>query len=172
MKWGGLRKKKHLNGRTDVVHEHFKELFTDPSHAELPDWIEQRWPCESILSLPMIDGVRVSEIAFAFRKRTSCAADHVVIEMFGVLDTDIWETIASCFQFRLMNHWTEDTESVWKTQLVTSQEKEWQAHDAWFPSDCDAADYLPALPKDVAATGGRAHAIKTWSTVRPRPGST
>ena len=60
---------------------------------------------------------------FDFRKRTSCAADHVVIEMLGELASDIWETIASCFQFRLMNHWTEDTESVWKTHLFTMVKK-------------------------------------------------
>ena len=60
----------------------------------------------------------LKEIAFDFGKRTSCAADHVVIKF-----SDIWETIASCFQFRLMNHWTEGTESVWKTQLVTVVKK-------------------------------------------------
>ena len=75
------------------------------------------------VSLPMIDGVRVREIAFNYRKRTSCAADHVVIEMLRELGSDIWETIASSYQFRLMNHWTEDTESVWKTQLVTMVKK-------------------------------------------------
>ena len=85
--------------------------------------IEQRWPRESLFSLPMIDGGRVSEISFDFLKRTSCAADHVVIEMLRELDSDIWETIASCFQFRLLNHWTEDTDSVWKTQLVTMVKK-------------------------------------------------
>ena len=40
-----------------------------------------------------------------------------------IIDSDIWETIASCFQFRLMNHWTEDTESVWRTQLVIMVKK-------------------------------------------------
>ena len=58
-----------------------------------------------------------------FRKRTSCAADLVVIEMLRELDSDVWETIANCFQFRLLNHWTEDTDSVWKTQLVTMVKK-------------------------------------------------
>ena len=71
----------------------------------------------------MIDGERVREIAFAFRKRTSCAEDQVATEMLRELDSDIWETIASCFQFRLMNRWTEDTDKLWKTQLVTMVKK-------------------------------------------------
>ena len=43
--------------------------------------------------------------------------------MLRQLDSDIWETIASCLQFRLMNHWTEDTESV-NTAGHHGQEKE------------------------------------------------
>ena len=45
---------------------------------------------------------RVRENAFDFRKRTSRAEDQVVIEMLRELDSDMWETIASCFQFRLI----------------------------------------------------------------------
>ena len=70
----------------------------------------------------MIDGERVREIAFAFQKRTSCAEDQVVIEMLRELDADIWETIASCFQFRLMNH-CEETDKSWNTQLVAIVKK-------------------------------------------------
>ena len=42
-----------LLGRTDIVHDHFKELFTDPLHKETPEWIWRRWrgkrcrPCRS-----------------------------------------------------------------------------------------------------------------------------
>ena len=36
------------------------------------------------------------------------------------------------------------------------QEKGWQAHDAWFPSDCDAADYLPAHSKTLQQLAGGA----------------
>ena len=39
-------KVEHLQGCTDIVHEHIKELFTDPSHAEILEWVEQRWPCD------------------------------------------------------------------------------------------------------------------------------
>ena len=38
---------------------------------------------------------------------------------------DIWETIASCFQFRLKNRWNEDTDKSWKTQLVTMVKKKY-----------------------------------------------
>ena len=55
---------KHLD--TYIVHRHFKDLFTDHSHAVIPEWIEQRWPYEIIFALPTIDGGRVREIA---RKR-------------------------------------------------------------------------------------------------------
>ena len=65
----------------------------------------------------------VWEIAYAVWKRTPCAEDQIVIEMLRDLDTDIWETIASCFQFSLMNHWTEETDKSWNTQLVTMVKK-------------------------------------------------
>ena len=71
----------------------------------------------------VVDGERVREIAFAFRKRTSCAEDQVVIEMLRELDSDIWVTIASSFQFSLMKHWTDDSDKLWKTQLVTMVKK-------------------------------------------------
>ena len=87
-----------LQRRTDIVHNHFKELFTDPLHKETPEWIWQRWPYEVLQSLPTIDGQRVTEAAYAFRKRTSCADDHLVIEMLRELDEDIWDTLANCFQ--------------------------------------------------------------------------
>ena len=99
---GRTEKVEHLQGRTDVVHEHFKELFS--------------------FSLPMIGGDRVREVAFDFRKSTSCAADHVV----ELLDRGHGE----CVENAAGHH---------------GQEKEWQAHDAWFPSDCAAADHLPAV---------------------------
>ena len=41
-----------------------------------------------------------------------------MIEMLRELDSDM-----SGFQFRLLNHWTEYTDIVWKTQLVTMVKK-------------------------------------------------
>ena len=70
-----------------------------------------------------MDGARVREISFEFRKRTSCAGDQIVIEMLTELDADIWETIASCLQFRLINHWTEETEELWKALQITIVKK-------------------------------------------------
>ena len=43
--------------------------------------------------------------------------------MLRELDSDVWETIASCFQFRLMNHWKEDADNLWKQQVVTMVKK-------------------------------------------------
>ena len=68
---------------------------------------------EAHVQRPLTHGERVREITFAFR-----AEDQVVIEIVRELDSDTWETIVSCFQFRLMNHWTEDTDKLWKTHLV------------------------------------------------------
>ena len=98
---GTTERVEDLQGRTDIVHNHFVELVTDPLHTETPEWIWQRWPYEVLQSLPAIDSQRVREAAFAFRERTSCAEDHLVIEMLRELDDDIWETLAKCFQFRL-----------------------------------------------------------------------
>ena len=57
------KKVEHLQGRTDIVHEHFKKVFTDPSHAEVLEGIWQRWPWETLHSLPTIDGEGVREVA-------------------------------------------------------------------------------------------------------------
>ena len=113
------------------------ERFTDPLHKETPEWIWQRWPWEVLPSLPTIDSQRVREAAFAFRKRTSCGEDHVVMEMLRELDEDIWETLARCFQFRLLNHWTEDEDMLWARQLVTMVKKK------RVPPKCNAPDDVP-----------------------------
>ena len=112
-----------LLGRTDIVHNHFKELFTDPRHEEGPHWLWQRWPHEVLNSLPTIDSKRVREAAYAFRKRTSCAEDHLVIEMLRGLDENMWQTLARCFHFRLLNRWTEDEDMLWARQLVRMVKK-------------------------------------------------
>ena len=52
---GSTEKMEHLQGRTYIVHGHLKDLFTDPSHAEVLVWIGQRWALETLHSLPMID---------------------------------------------------------------------------------------------------------------------
>ena len=69
---GRTEKVEHLDGRTDTVHKHCKQLFTDHSHAVILELIEQRWPYDILLAFPVIDGARVHEVAFEFRKRTSC----------------------------------------------------------------------------------------------------
>ena len=44
--------------------------------------------------------------------------------MLRELDEDTWETLARCFQFRLLNHWTEeDQDMLWARQLVTMVKK-------------------------------------------------
>ena len=53
---GTTERVEDLQGRTDIVHKHFKELFTYPLHKETPEWIWQRWPYEVLQSLPTIDG--------------------------------------------------------------------------------------------------------------------
>ena len=76
-----IKKAEDLDGRTNIVHQHFKELFTDLLQKAIPEWIWQRWPHEVLQSLPTIDSERVRDAAYSFRKRTSCADDHLVIEM-------------------------------------------------------------------------------------------
>ena len=88
---------------------------------------------------------RVREAAGAFKKRTSCADDHLLREV----DEDIWETLANCFQFRLLNHRTEDHNMLWARQLVTMvQKKERQTHNERIPPNCHAPnDVLVVLIK-------------------------
>ena len=87
-----------LQGRSEIVHKHFCELCTDTTNEGTPEWIERRWLRETLEPLPMIDGERIREITWAFRKRTSCVEDQVVIEMLRELGVDVWDTIANCFR--------------------------------------------------------------------------
>ena len=118
-----ILEKLRSDGTTGIVHNHFKELFSDQLHKETPEWTWQRWPREVLQSLPTINSQRVRKAAYAFRKRTSCVDDHLVIEMLRELDDDVWETLATCFQFRLLNHWTEDEDMLWARHLVTIVKK-------------------------------------------------
>ena len=88
---------------------------------------------------------------FAFRKRTSCAEDHLVIEMFRELDEDIWETLANCFQFRSLNHWTEDEDVGYD-----GQDKERQVDDERVPPNCNAPVDLPPFSKILQQLAGQA----------------
>ena len=150
---GTTERVEDLQGRTDIVHNHFKELFTDPLHKETPEWIWQRWPREVLRevpqSLPTIDSQRVREAAYAFRKRTSCADDHLVIEMLRELDDDMWETLAKCFHCRLLNHWTEGGHAVsWLHGCQTAMRG--------FRPNCNAPDDVPFVFKDLQQLVGQA----------------
>ena len=92
--------------------------FDHVSHHAVPQG-GQRWPQEVLYSLPTVDSQRVEEAAYALRKRTSCADDHLVIEMLRELEDDTWRTLAKCFQFRLLNHWTEYEDMLEKKERQT-----------------------------------------------------
>ena len=80
---GMTEKIEDLQGRTEIVHKHFSDLFTDTTEEVTPEWIERRWPRETLEALPVSDGEEIREITLAFRKRTSCVKNQVVIEMPG-----------------------------------------------------------------------------------------
>ena len=43
-----------LQGRTEIVHMHFCDLFTDTTEEVILERIDRRWPRET--RLPVIDG--------------------------------------------------------------------------------------------------------------------
>ena len=142
---GTTERVKDLQGRTDVVHKHFKELSTDPLHKETPEWIWQRWPCEVLRSLPTLDGQRV-KAAYAFRKRTSCADDHLVIEMLRELDEDTWETLVQTAE-------PLDGRSGHAVGKTGGYENG-KLHNERLPPNCHATNDVPVVLKSVATVGG------------------
>ena len=88
-----------------------------------------------------------------------------MFEMLTELDDDIWETLAKCFQFRLLNHWTEDEHAVGKTAGYDGQEKELQIDDERFPPNCNAPDDVPFVFKDPTAVGRPGNTHQTQPTV-------
>ena len=87
---GNTEKVEELSGRTDIVRRHFCDLFTDTIDEFLSKGIEQRWPREILEALPKVDAERVRKITWTFRKKTSSADDHVVIEMLRELEMDFF----------------------------------------------------------------------------------
>ena len=59
MKQERTEKVEHLDGRADIVHRHFKDLFTTNLMLSYLSGIEQQWPYEIILALPMMVHVSV-----------------------------------------------------------------------------------------------------------------
>ena len=107
-----------------------------------------------------------------FGREHRCAEDHVVIETLRELDADTWDTVACCFRYRILNHWTEGGDQMWRTQLVTMvKKKTWKIYNERIPTDCDAANCLPYIYHDAAGIGGRHTAVKEWSSVWTRPRS-
>ena len=103
-------------------------------------------------SLPTNDSQRVSEAAFAFRKTTSRAEDHLVIEMLRELHDDTWETLE-------------------KVAGYDGQQKERQVDDERVPPNCNARDVVPFVIKDPATVGGPNNTHQTQPTLWPCPWS-
>ena len=82
---------------------------------------------------------------------------------------DIWETIASCFQFRLKNRWNEDTDKSWKTSWSPWSRKSMAS------SQCAVSVRLQCCRLFTVSTPGRCSDCrerlcntKMWSRVRSR----
>ena len=107
----------------------------------------------------------VREVPFAFRQRTSCAEDHLVIEILQgtgrghqgnsskVLPVQIAESLD-----RGRGH------DVVKAARHTGLEKEWFADDAWPSSDCSASNDGPPPLQRSAAVGGNSTASTSRSS--------
>ena len=157
-----------LDGRTSIVHQHFME--SDPRQKEISEWIWQRWSYEVLQSLPTIDSERVRGSVYAVRKRTSCADDHLVIEMLREMDLDVWETLARRFQFRMLNHWSEDQDMMWVgTTAFDGHEKNWETHKERSPPDCHSADDVQVVLRSVTTVCGPGFPFQVWPAARSCP---
>ena len=61
---GTIGRVEDLDGRTSIVHQQFKELFTDAMQKENPECIWQRWTYGVLQSLPTIDSEKVRDGAY------------------------------------------------------------------------------------------------------------
>ena len=98
-----------LQGRTDIVDDHFKELFTDPSHRTGCGSDGQGRTIPSKDWQPEIEGGRLP---------LHSANEHRARRTTVIVD--IWETLA---KFWLPNHWTEDADAMCSKQLVAMVKK-------------------------------------------------
>ena len=92
----------------------------------------------------------------------------MAIETLRELDKDIWEILARCFQFKLLNHWTVDADTMWSKKLVTIVKR--KTGDAWVSPNCNTPNDISSILQNSAAYGGPSTEILPRPTVRPRPG--
>ena len=87
-------------------------------------------------------------------------------------DADDWDAIASCFRYRLLNHWTEGSDQMWKTQLVTKvKKKNGKLTMRGVRPIVMLPTIYPIYSKTLQQLAGDAFAVKAWSTVWTRPKS-
>ena len=60
----------------------------------------------------------MKELIFELKPGKTCAEDLVVAEMLYHLDDDILDELAKAFVFRLLNHATEDEETMLEKQTL------------------------------------------------------
>ena len=103
--------------------------------------------------------------------RTSCADDHLVIEMLRELDQDMRETLARCCQFRLLNHWAEDKDMMWARKLVTmvKKKKGKLTMKGFRPTAMLSTMYRLHFKKNATTVGGPGKTHQVWTAVRSCP---
>ena len=153
-----------LDGRTSIVHQHFK------ARKKFRNGYGGDGPYEVLQSLPTIDSERVRDAAYAFRKRTSCADDHLVIKMLRELDQYTRETLASVPVQTAEPSDGGSGHDVGTAADRNGQEKEWQTHNEWFPPDCHAADNVQVVLKSATTVGGPGKPHQVWPAARSCPG--
>ena len=106
----------------DLLYSFYSGLFTftDPSVAE---WIEARWNADVLQELLALNGTLIRMAALSCNKGKSCAEDHVVFEMVHALDQEFFDMLAYIFRFRLLNHFSEQSDAAWESNVITLLEK-------------------------------------------------
>ena len=109
--------------QSNHISEFYECLFTDPAGGTLPDWVWQRWPRDALKQMAKLDGTLVKLATTYFKRGTTCANDGVVAEMLLSLEDDVFESLASVFEFRLLNHDSEVSDASWDYQVVKLLQK-------------------------------------------------
>jgi len=130
-----------------LAYDTYSLLFLDPSGEDLPNWIFKCWRWNDLESFRRIDCAFLKEIVLGMAAGKTCADDLVVAEMLHQLDDDVLDVLASMFQLRFLNHYSEDSENSWSEQVLNLVKKKARVE---YIKDFRPIAILPVLEKVYA----------------------
>ena len=103
------------------VKNFYDDCYGDPSsYAELPSWIWGRFAPSALSGLPRLDGYLIRTTLQRLPTGKTCSKyDIVVAEMIFSMPEELADMLAEIFRLRILNHRSEDEETLFDLHEAT-----------------------------------------------------